>query len=318
MPTLHEGAFLYMPTALPGMSVTEAQRVLQIRTRILRSFPEVERVFGKAGRATTSTDPAPLNMVETTVVLKPESAWRPGYTFERLQNEMDASLRLPGMPNIWTMPIRNRIDMLSTGMRTPIGLKVVGPDLTVLQDIGTRIEALLQQVPGTTQVVAERTAGGYYVDFELDREALARYGSASTTRSDRHVRDRRRDRHDDRRGPRALPVNVRYARDFRDDSRRARARARADAVGRAGPDGQLADSAASRAVDDPQRERPARGYVYVDMAGRDVGGYVDEAKERVRRELALPTGYTLVWSGQYENMARVRERLQSSCRSRSS
>src|SRR6185295_619736 len=176
MPPLNEGDFLYMPSALPGMSVTEAQRVLQIQDRILRSFPEVERVFGKAGRATTSTDPAPLNMVETTVVLKPESAWRPGYSFERLQNEMDAALRLPGMPNIWTMPIRNRIDMLSTGMRTPIGLKVVGPDLTVIQDIGTRIEALLQHVPGTTQVVAERTAGGYYVDFELDREALARYG----------------------------------------------------------------------------------------------------------------------------------------------
>src|SRR5262249_18781375 len=155
MPPLHEGVLLYMPTALPGMSVTEAARVLQIQDRVLRGFPEVERVFGKAGRATTPTDPAPLSMVETTVVLKPASAWRPGMTFERLRDEMDAALRIPGMPNIWTMPIRNRVDMLSTGIRTPIGVKVLGPDLTTIQSLGERIEALLKQVPGTNSVVAE-------------------------------------------------------------------------------------------------------------------------------------------------------------------
>ncbi len=240
MPPLNEGAFLYMPTALPGMSVTEAQRVLQAQDRILRTFPEVESVFGKAGRADTSTDVAPFSMVETTVVLKPESEWRtverwysdlprfvqsmaarftPAHiTFEELQDEMNAALRFPGIPNIWTMPIKNRIDMLATGVRTPIGIKVLGPDLKVIQSIGEQLEGVLREVPGTRSVVAERTAGGYYVDFVLHREALARYGltvedvntiivsaiggeNVTTT-----VEGRER-----------YGVNVRYSRDFRDD-----------------------------------------------------------------------------------------------------
>jgi Cu(I)/Ag(I) efflux system membrane protein CusA/SilA len=311
MPPLHEGAFLYMPTALPGMSVTEAQRVLQIQDRILKSFPEVESVFGKAGRATSPTDPAPLSMVETTVVLKPEAAWRPGVTFEGLQAEMDATLRFPGMPNIWTMPIRNRIDMLSTGIRTPIGIKVLGPDLTVIQEIGTRIEALLQRVPGTRHVVAERTAGGYYVDFDLDREALARFGltvddaqtivlaavggePVTTT-----VEGRQR-----------YSVAVRYARDFREDLDALARVLVPTPSGAQVPMGQLAHL---RTVEGPSMIRnesgQLAGYVFVDMADRDLGGYVEEAKELLRRELTLPTGYSLLWSGQYENMARVRERL---------
>ncbi|MCI0635705.1 MAG: efflux RND transporter permease subunit, partial [Actinobacteria bacterium] len=223
MPPLNEGAFLYMPTALPGMSVTEAGRILQIQDRVLRTFPEVDRVFGKAGRATTPTDPAPFSMVETTVLLKPEAEWRPGVTFESLQTEMDEKLRFPGIPNIWTMPIKNRIDMLSTGVRTPIGIKILGPDLTVVQRIGEDLEAILRGVSGTRNVLAERTAGGYYVDFDLDRDALARYGLAvddaqtiimsaiggenvTTT-----VEGRER-----------YGVNVRYARDFRDDLPRLR------------------------------------------------------------------------------------------------
>src|SRR5262249_42626317 len=187
MPPLNEGDFLYMPTALPGMSVTEAQRILQIQDRILHSFPEVESVFGKAGRADTPTDPAPFSMVETTVLLKPPSQWRkverwyshlpsvvqsicsritPDHiTLEELQDEMDARLRFPGIPNIWTMPIKNRIDMLSTGVRTPIGIKILGPDLTVIQKTGEDLEAILRGVAGTRNVLAERTAGGYYVDF---------------------------------------------------------------------------------------------------------------------------------------------------------
>jgi Cu(I)/Ag(I) efflux system membrane protein CusA/SilA len=311
MPPLHEGAMLYMPTALPGMSVTEAQRVLQIQDRALRQFPEVERVFGKAGRATTSTDPAPFSMVETTVVLKPESAWRPGMTFEKLQEEMDAAVRIPGMPNIWTMPIRNRIDMLSTGVRTPIGVKVLGPDLTVIQDVGAHIEALLQRLPGTRNVVAERTAGGYYVDFELDRSALARYGisveDAQTTiltavggePVTTTVEGRER-----------YGVSVRYGRDFRDDLEGLARVLVATPSGAQVPMGQLARL---RTVEGPAMIRNENGqlagYVFVDMAGRDIGGYVAEAKDLLRRELALPTGYTLLWSGQYENLARVRQRL---------
>jgi Cu(I)/Ag(I) efflux system membrane protein CusA/SilA len=311
MPTLHEGAFLYMPTALPGMSVTEAQRVLQIQDRILKSFPEVERVFGKAGRATTPTDPAPLSMVETTVVLKPETEWRPGLTFDGLQAEMHAALQLPGIPNIWTMPIRNRIDMLSTGMRTPIGIKVLGPELGTIQEIGTRIESLLKGIAGTVDVVAERTAGGYYVDFELDRHALARHGITvddaqtivqtaiggepiTTT-----VEGRER-----------YGVAVRYARDFRDDLDALARVLVPTASGAQVPIGQLARL---RTVEGPSMIRnesgQLAGYVYVVMGDRDMGGYVDEAKELLRRELTLPAGYTLVWSGQYENLARVRERM---------
>ena len=227
MPPLNEGAFLYMPTALPGMSVTEAQRIIQTQDRILRTFPEVERVFGKAGRATSSTDPAPFSMVETTVELKPESEWRsvPRWysdwprpfralfglvtparmTFDELQTEMNERLRFPGIPNIWTMPIKNRIDMLSTGVRTPIGIKIFGPDLQVIQRIGEELEAILREVPGTRTVLAERTAGGYYLDFVLDRERLARYGLSRRRRAgDRHLGDRRRDRHHHGRGPRTL------------------------------------------------------------------------------------------------------------------
>src|SRR5205807_1825757 len=176
MPPLNEGAFLYMPTALPGMSVTQAQTILQIQDKILKSFPQVDTVFGKAGRADTSTDPAPLSMVETTVVLKPESQWPKKITMEALQDSMDAALKFPGMPNIWTMPIKNRIDMLSTGIRTPVGVKILGPDLSQIQKIGENLENVLREVPGTRSVYAERTAGGYYIDFDLKREELARYG----------------------------------------------------------------------------------------------------------------------------------------------
>jgi copper/silver efflux system protein len=333
MPPLDEGAFLYMPTALPGMSVTEAQRVLQIQDRILREFPEVERVFGKAGRADSPTDPAPFSMVETTVLLKPESEWRTRerwwsdqpaplrwlfsritperITTEELREEMDAQLRFPGIPNIWTQPIKNRIDMLSTGVRTPIGVKILGPDLGAIQRIGEELEGVLRDVPGARNVVAERTAGGSYVDFELRREDLARYGlrvddaqriilsaiggeNVTTT-----VEGRAR-----------YPVNVRYARDFRSDLRAL------ENVLVPTPSG--AQIPMARIADLKVKEGPAMirnengqlaGYVYVDLAGRDVGGFVEDAKRRVETEVRLPEGYRLVWSGQWENMLRVRERL---------
>ncbi len=334
MPPLNEGAFLYMPTALPGMSVTEAQRILQIQDRILHGFPEVERVFGKAGRADTPTDPAPFSMVETTVVLKPESEWRtvprwysrlprplpwlfsavtPSHiTFEELQSEMDARLRFPGIPNIWTMPIKNRIDMLSTGVRTPIGIKILGPDLKEIQRIGETLESVLREVPGTRNVLAERTAGGYYLDFVLNREELARYGlsvedtqmivtsaiggeNVTTT-----VEGRER-----------YPVNVRYGREFRDDIDHLRRVLVPTPSGAQIPMAQLADI---RMLEGPSMIRNENGqlagYVYVDMTGRDVGRYVEDAKRRVHEAVTLPKGYTLLWSGQYENMARVKERLK--------
>jgi Cu(I)/Ag(I) efflux system membrane protein CusA/SilA len=301
----------YMPTTLPGISVTQASRLLQIQDRILKTFPEVQWVFGKAGRAETSTDPAPFSMGETTVMLKPESEWRSGMTWDRLVDEMDKKTRLPGVANAWTMPIKNRIDMLSTGIRTPIGIKIFGPDLGKIEEIGRHIEMVLQPVRGTRTVFAERVAGGYYLDFDLKREEIARYGlaledvqtvvesaiggeSISTT-----VEGRER-----------YPVSVRYARELRDDPDRLK-RVLIPAMGGAQvPLAQLADI---RVVSGPAMIRDEdgqlSGYVYVDMAGRDIGGYVEEAKTKVAEQVRLPPGYTLVWSGQYEYMQRVKERL---------
>jgi Cu(I)/Ag(I) efflux system membrane protein CusA/SilA len=311
MPPLNEGMIFYMPTTLPGISITQSTRLLQIQDRMLKTFPEVEWVFGKAGRAETSTDPAPFSMGETTVMLKPESQWRPGMTWEKLVDEMDKKMRLPGVANAWTMPIKNRIDMLSTGIRTPVGIKIFGPDLAKIEEIGKHIEMVLQSVPGTRTAFAERVTGGYYLDFDLKREEIARYGlalddvqmtietaiggeSISTT-----VEGRER-----------YPVSVRYARELRDDPDRLR-RVLIPAVGGAQvPLAQLADI---RVVAGPAmiRDEDAQlsGYVYVDMAGRDIGSYVQEAKEKVSRQVQLPPGYTLSWSGQYEYMQRVRERL---------
>jgi Cu(I)/Ag(I) efflux system membrane protein CusA/SilA len=334
MPPLNEGAYLYMPTALPGMSVTEAQRILQTQDRILRTFPEVERVFGKAGRADSPTDPAPFSMVETTVVLKPEAEWRPmkrwysdkptpvrwlfsflepeRITFDELQSEMDAKLRFPGIPNIWTQPIKNRIDMLSTGVRTPIGIKVFGPDLKTIQTLGEKLEAVLREVPGTRNVLAERTAGGYYVDFDLRRDDLARYGltvedaqtiimsaiggeNITTT-----IEGRER-----------YPVNVRYGREYRENIQELKRVLVPTPSGAQIPMAQIADL---RLVEGPAMIRNENGqlagYVYVDMAGRDIGGYVEEAKRLVAERVEMPKGYNLVWSGQYENMLRVQERLK--------
>jgi Cu(I)/Ag(I) efflux system membrane protein CusA/SilA len=311
MPPLNEGMIFYMPTTLPGISVTQASRLLQIQDRILKTFPEVQWVFGKAGRAETSTDPAPFSMGETTVMLKPESEWRSGMTWDRLVDEMDKKTRLPGVANAWTMPIKNRIDMLSTGIRTPIGIKIFGPDLGKIEEIGRHIEMVLQPVRGTRTVFAERVAGGYYLDFDLKREEIARYGlaledvqtvvesaiggeSISTT-----VEGRER-----------YPVSVRYARELRDDPDRLK-RVLIPAMGGAQvPLAQLADI---RVVSGPAMIRDEdgqlSGYVYVDMAGRDIGGYVEEAKKKVAEQVRLPPGYTLVWSGQYEYMQRVKERL---------
>jgi len=312
MPPLNEGMIFYMPTTLPGISVTQAGRLLQLQDRILKTFPEVERVFGKSGRAETPTDPAPFSMMETTVTLKPENEWRKGMTWDKLVDEMDRALRIPGVANAWTMPIKNRIDMLSTGIRTPVGVKIFGPDLQKIEEIGKQLEGILQSVPGTRTVFAERVTGGYYLDIKIRREEVARYGlsigdvemliesavggeSISTT-----VEGRER-----------YPINLRYARELRDDVAKLR-RVLVPTMmnGSQVPLGQLADvELTTGPAMIKNEEGQLVGYVTVDMTGRDIGGYVEEAKRVVAEKIKLPQGYTLSWSGQYEYMQRAKERL---------
>lgn len=333
MPPLYEEALLYMPSTVPGISVAEARQLMQAMDKRLREFPEVERVFGKAGRAETSTDPAPLSMLETTIVLKPADQWRKKERWyskfpeflqaplrhvwhdrispEELVQEMDRAMQFPGAINAWTMPIKTRIDMLSTGIRTPIGIKILGTDVKEIEKIGTQLESVLSEVPGTRSAFAERTAGGYFLDFTLKREELARYGLTikeaemvvqsavggeviSTT-----VEGRER-----------YGISVRYARDFREDLTKLRRVLVPTPTGAQIPLAQLADI---EFVAGPAMLRDENGmlsgYVYVDLAGRDVGSYVEDAKQAVRN-VQLPTGYTIAWSGQYESMDRVRQRLK--------
>ena len=311
MPPLNEGAILYMPTTLPGLSVTEAGKLLQSQDKILKSFPEVERVFGKAGRATSSTDPAPFSMMETTVILKDRKFWRKGLTWEKLIDEMDGRMKFPGSTNAWTMPIKNRIDMLTTGVRTPVGIKIFGADLNEIEKIGTHIERVLKKVPGTRSIYAERVTGGYFVDFDLKRNELARYGLTIQDANDiimsaiggenisTTIEGRER-----------YPINVRYARELRDDLERLK-RVLVPTMGGAQiPLAQLADINIKLGPSMIRDENGLlSGYVYVDMAGRDVGSYVNDAKKAVA-EIKLPTGYSISWSGQYEYMQRVKNRLK--------
>ncbi len=337
MPPLDEGVLLYMPTTLPGISVTEAQRVLQVQDKIMKSFPEVERVFGKAGRAETATDPAPFSMMETVVVLKPHDQWPKfprwysGWAPEWLQRQlrrvwpdhkstqeliygpggMNETMQIPGVVNAWTMPIKARVDMLTTGVRTPVGIKVLGPDLNKIQEIGQHIEFALKDVPGTASAFAERTAGGYFLDFNLKREELARYGltvdqanmvvmsaiggeNVGTT-----IEGRER-----------YPINVRYLRDYRSAIDRLNRTLVPTMDGKQIPIAQIADlklqSGPGMIRDENGR---LSGYVYVDVSGVDIGTYVNNAKEAVRQKVQMPPGYTLTWSGQYENMQRAAERL---------
>ncbi len=314
MPPLDEGALLFMPTTMPGISIAEAQRLMQVQDRILMQFPEVERVTGKAGRAETPTDPAPLSMMETIVLLKPKSQWRKSiHSTEQLVAEMDDALRIPGVSNAWTMPIRNRIDMLTTGVRTPVGIKIYGQDLQEIERIGGEIERVLPQVPGTRNVFAERVGGGYFLDFDLKRDRLARYG-LSVDDAQMVVMNAIGGENVSTaiQGLERYPINVRYYRDSRSDLARL-GRALVPAM-----DGKLqiplAEIATLKLTSGPSMLRNENGmlsgYVYVDVAGRDVGSYVADAKGAVLRNVQLPAGYTLSWSGQYEAMERVRERLK--------
>jgi Cu(I)/Ag(I) efflux system membrane protein CusA/SilA len=339
MPPLREGTILYMPSAVqPGMSVAEAEKALQIQDKILMRFPEIERVFGKAGRANTSTDPAPFSMMETTITLKPESAWRAKPRWyskwapewlkpalrpfwrdrisqDELENELNEALQLPGISNAWTMPIKGRLDMLSTGIRTPIGIKVSGADLPTIERIASEIEGAIKTVPGTRSVYAERVAGGYFVDFVLKRPQLARYG---LTVDDANMMVMTAVGGDNQsitvEGRERYGISVRYARDWREDLPALR-RVLISLPNGAGqvPMSEIADVVLAQGPSMIRDENGLlAGYVYVDFdtSKYDVGGYVTEAKKAVAAKVSTPTGYNMVWSGQYESMIRVKERLK--------
>ncbi|HTN52913.1 MAG TPA: efflux RND transporter permease subunit [Anaeromyxobacter sp.] len=339
MPPLREGTILYMPSAVePGMSVAEAQKALQLQDKILRTFPEVERVFGKAGRAGTSTDPAPFTMMETTVILKPEAEWRetprwyspwaPGWLKavlrpfwrdrirqEDLETEMNAALQLPGISNAWTMPIKGRLDMLSTGIRTPIGIKIMGADLATIEKVARDTEAAVSRVPGTRSAYAERVAGGYFLDFVLKRDQLARYGlsvdDANTMVMTAVGGDNQSTTVE---GRERYGINVRYARDYREDLSALRRVLLPLPIGQGQiPMEEIADVVLAQGPSMIRDENGLlAGYVYVDFdtSKIDVGSYVTEAKKAVAAAVPLPTGYSMTWSGQYENMLRVKERLK--------
>lgn len=312
MPPLDEGDLLYMPSMLPGVSITKARQVLQETDRIIKRFPEVERVFGKVGRARTATDPAPLSMIETIITLKPKDQWRPGMTKDKLVKELDQAIRLPGVTNAWTMPIKTRIDMLATGIKTPVGIKVMGPDLKKLATISEQIEARLREVEGTASVYAERVTGGYFLDVDIDRVAIARYGiriddvqevlaSAVGGMNVGHTVE----------GLERYPINVRYPRELRASLEALRAVLVDSPMGHQIPLGQLADL---RHVKGPpviksEGAKP-NAWIYVDVDDSDIGGYVRRAKEAIDATVELPTGYSIVYSGQFEYMERAAERLR--------
>jgi Cu(I)/Ag(I) efflux system membrane protein CusA/SilA len=312
MPPLYEGSQLYMPTAPPGLSITEATKLLQVQDKMLRKFPEVDTVFGTVGRGTTSTDNTPMGMVNTTVTLKPREQWRPGMTLEKLQADMDAELQFPGFPNVWTQPIRNRLDMLLTGIKTPVGIKILGANLDEIQRLGEQIERVLQPIPGTRSVYAERVAQGYFTDIRIDREAIARHGLTIGDVQDviesaiggqnitRTIEGRER-----------YPVNVRYERGFRQDLPDLERVLVKTPMGAQVPLAQLAEITLALGPSMIRDEGgQLAGYIYVDTATRDIGGYVEAAKQAVAAKVQMPPGYTLQWTGQYEFQVRARERLK--------
>jgi copper/silver efflux system protein len=312
MPPLNEGSLMYMPNTLPSVSLTQQRRMLQLEDSLLMTFPEVESVWGKAGRANTATDWAPISMVETIVNLKPQSEWREGMTQDELVAEMDRKLRMMGAVNTWTMPIKNRTDMLSTGIRTTLGIKIFGPDLEVIQRIGQDIEAALSGLRGTASIYAERSFGGRYLDIRPNANALARYGLTTGDVQEVLAMALGGDQITTTvEGRKRFPVQVRYARDFRDSPE---AIGQLLVTGGRGLQVPLAQVAEIQFTAGPPMIRSENGYlndlVSIDVRGRDVGGYVAEAKEVVAREVSIPAGYRLEWSGQYEALQRVKARLQ--------
>jgi Cu(I)/Ag(I) efflux system membrane protein CusA/SilA len=300
-----------MPTMLPGVSITKAREVLQQTDKIIKTFPEVEHVFGKVGRAETATDPAPLSMIETTITLKPESQWPKGMTVDKLTDEMNAAIQIPGVTNAWTMPIKTRTDMLSTGIKTPVGIKLAGPDLNKLEKLGKEIEAVMRDVPGTLSVYAERVMGGNYLDFSIDRDAIARYGlTVGDVQDVIQTAIGGMDITTTVEGLERYPVNLRYNRDFRDDIPALESVLVPTPAGQHIPLGQLAS--VKYVLGPPaiksEGARP-NAWIYVDLRGVDVGTYVQNAQKIVAEKIKLPTGYTIAWSGQYEYMLRAKKRL---------
>ncbi len=314
MPTLNEGTLLYMPVSLPSMSITKAGELIQLQDKIIKSFPEVDSVFGKAGRADTATDPAPTEMFETVINLKPEETWPTGMTIDKLIADMNAALQFPGVSNAWTMPIKARIDMLSTGIRTPVGVKLYGPSLAELDRLSSQIESVIKTVPGTTSAFAERVLGGYYIDIEPDRAALARYGLTiedvqnviRTALGGEMVTETVE-------GRERYSVNVRYPRDLRDDPQAIASQVLVNTMdGGAIPLGQLATVRIAQGPPSIRTENAQLvDYIYVDLAGRDLGGYVNDARRAVEDQVKLPPGYHVEWSGQFEYLERAASRLQT-------
>jgi Cu(I)/Ag(I) efflux system membrane protein CusA/SilA len=311
MPPLNEGDLLYMPTTLPGISITKAKELLQQTDRIIATFPEVQHVFGKIGRAETATDPAPLSMIETTITLKPESEWREGVTIEKLVRELDKAIQFPGLTNAWTMPIKTRIDMLSTGIKTPVGIKLMGEDLQVLSDLGENIEAVMREVPGTLSVYSERVTGGNFLDFRIKRTEAARYGLTVGDVQDiimsaiggMNITQTVE-------GPERYPVNLRYGAELRDSPEKLRRILVPAPTGAQVPITQLADI---RIIKGPPviKSENARNtaWIYIDITGIDVGTYVKKAQQIVHDKIEMPPGYSMIWSGQYEYMVRAQKRL---------
>jgi Cu(I)/Ag(I) efflux system membrane protein CusA/SilA len=311
MPDLDEGDLLYMPTTLPGISAGKARQLLQQTDRLIATVPEVERVFGKVGRADTATDPAPLTMIETVIKLKPREAWRPGMTMDKLRDEFDALVKFPGLTNAWVMPIKTRIDMLATGIRTPLGVKISGPDLAVIQRLGEAVERAVAEVPGTRSVYAERVLGGRYVTVDIDRDAAARFGlnvedvqrvvalAVGGMSISQSVEGRER-----------YPIRLRYFSDWRDSPDKLRDLPISTPSGGWIGLGDVADVRieGGPAMIRSENARPA-GWVYVDVAGVDLGSYVAAVRDAVTRAVSLPPGYAIQYSGQYEFLERARARL---------
>ena len=312
MPPLNEGDLLYMPTTLPGISITKAKELLQQTDKIIKQFPEVHHVFGKIGRAETATDPAPLSMIETTIMLKPEDQWRPGMTIKKLIDEMDAAIQFPGLTNAWTMPIKTRTDMLATGIKTPVGIKIAGNDLEILQELGRQVESAVSNIPGTLSVYSERVVGGNYFDFEIDREQAARYGLTTGDIQDviqtaiggmnitTTIEGRER-----------YPINLRYSRDLRDDINKLQRVLISTPQGQHIPMAQVAKIVIKKGPPAIKSENARlNAWVYIDLKGIDIGTYVENAKQVIAKEISLPPGYSLFWSGQYEYMERAQARLK--------
>ncbi|MCK0506492.1 efflux RND transporter permease subunit [Aromatoleum anaerobium] len=312
MPTLNEGTLFYMPAALPGMSVTEAGRLLATTNRIIKTFPEVESVYGKAGRALSATDPAPLEMFETVVNLKPQTDWRPGMTTDRLIAEMDAALKFPGVANSWTMPIKARLDMLATGIRTPIGVKVFGNDLATIEQVAKQVEAAVRNVPGASSAYAERVSGGYYLDIVPRRDQLARYGLTVNALQEVVATALGGDMVTTAvEGLERYNVTVRYPRGLRDDPQRIAAEVYVPTTSGPIPLGQLADVRLTRGSPGIRTENALlAAYVYVDTRDADLGAFVKRAQQAVAGEVTFPPGYYATWSGQFEYMERAKEKMK--------